>query len=150
MISASSGQNTQRREGSIYEEVLGKFKNFTTMPLVCAKDPRKIWEPAIGSLGGRRQSSPESGEASGGTSRGSGGVRLGSHRWSDGGQNRGWGSVGEGARQCRGSAAAAAVIPVWDSTTRAMSNMSMFCERVWSRGEAAVGAMTLGRGSPLC
>jgi hypothetical protein len=38
-------------------------------------------------------------------------VRLGSHHGSDGGRNRGWGGASEGAWWCRGSVAAAAVIP---------------------------------------
>jgi hypothetical protein len=92
----------------LFKQAPGTFQYFTDMPLIHKNIPGKIGEPAIGSLGTRRRSSPESGKASGAPGRKGGGAGSRAHPSSI--LLVGWGSLmaGEGARWRSASAAAAA------------------------------------------
>jgi hypothetical protein len=59
----SFSQNTSKGKESFCEGVPGKTKQFTDLPLVCAKAPGNKTHPAIGSTGtGGGGGSPDSGE----------------------------------------------------------------------------------------
>jgi hypothetical protein len=113
-------------EESFHKEVPRTIESSQKYPLFASQTLETSLPTQMSPWCGRRRSSPESGKAGGGASRGGGVKRPGAHHGSGGGRNRGWKGAGEGARRRPAVSTAGARAPATGGAAGATSRRAGF------------------------